>query len=344
MSKWTSVIILIAIVAIFTMGVNNVYGEIFDDHVSFPIPDNVDKTEKRCSIKQVDSTTFVFGCDWKFKATNIEEWLETLLTETALVEPICVEECIEEIIQEEIPSNFVPQEEMDHLSMYEEDLAEFEEDPPRTQTEEDYYKLLKNYTECKRAQNSARGITQDDSFITSQTVINPQAVFNLTIEGNIGRLLLAYEECLGQLNFQIMFGPDRAEGEIIGKEGYFGATQPYHAQFAKYDKEFWAKIPTQSDSVIDEHDLITEQKTAWEKMCNSNKVVQAFKRDQGCLETPLPTTAKRSDGDLELNSYIMDQLDRYKEYGDTEQLEKILHDYKRAQDEARLEVWKADHD
>ena len=123
-----------------------------------------------------------------------------------------------------------------------------------------------------------------------------------------------------------MFGPDREEGEIIGKEGYFGVTQPYHADYAKYDEKFWSSIPNQStmSSDADEHDILAEQKTAWEKMCESANVVGTFKKDQGCPETEYPTTAKRSDGDIDINSYIMDRFQRYQQYGDTEQLDKIL--------------------
>jgi len=337
MNKWA--IIGLAIVGlIFLYGYNNAYAETFEDYVSFPIPDNIIKQYKMGQLITLNDELLEFQITYKFiLGQNGTQWYQQKLIESGLIN-VCefgfdekTGECLEEIIiPETIPSNFIPAKKMLHQDQYQKDLEYFNENPPTTHTSEDYYELLKKWTECKRGENSALGITQEDSFITSETVLNPGIIETQVIDGNIGRLLLSYEECVGQKNFATMFGPNREDGEIQGKEGYFGVEQPYHSQFVRYNATFWNTIPNQAtlSGVADEHDLLVEQKTAWEKMCESQNVVGAFKNAQGCPAQEFQTTAKRSDGDIEINSYVMDRFNRYQQFGDTEQLDKILNKIK----------------
>jgi len=353
MNNWRLAGIAIACL-IFAYGYSYAHAETFEDYVSFPVPDNIIKQYKMGQLITINDDILEFQVTYKFiLGQNGTQWYEKKLVESGLVN-VCdfgfdekTSECLDEIIiPETIPSNFTPEKKILHQEQYEKDLEFFNENPPDTYDNKDYHELLKKWKECKRAQNSALGITQEDSFITSETVVNPGIVETQSIDGSIGRLLKAYEECIAQGNFAVMFGPIREEGEIQGKEGYFGVEQPHHSQFVRYNTEFWESIPNQStmSSDADEHDILAEQKTAWERMCDTPKVTEKFKLDQGCPPREYPTTAKRSDGDLEVKSYILDQLNRYKQNGDTEQLDKILYESQRVENAERLKVWKAAHE
>jgi len=282
------------IVLVFAWGIylhfNTAYGELYEYSGAFPVPDNLENTADKCFVENIDAVSMMFTCKWIFSAPDIEEWFEKYTHPEGPVLPDCefgydetTEECLDEIIIDKIPSNFIPQVITPEQKYYEETLEVLKNKTIPTQDDLDTIALIESILECERATGSAFGITQEDSFVVPDLVIDTGFPIAGHIEGTSGKLQLRYQECIGQeKNFDTMFGPDRAPGDILGKEGYVGFIEIPHGERAITSG--WETIPNQETygPSVTAHDMFKEDQKAFEIMCSMDRVSDKYKKQQGC--------------------------------------------------------------
>lgn len=255
------------------MAYSTAYAETFEYQGSFPIPDNVKEMQTMCSIEMYGTNIYEYTCNWRFMAEDVPEWVDKLVTKHGLINPPA-EQIFEEAKTElEIFNETVPE-----MARYESDLERFLDKEPQRPGDKEYFELLKELATCQRGTGAAKGIQSEERFAVSTTWVNPTEPYLTSYEltGSYGNLKKAIQECRAQHTIlePIVLGP-----EAYNKGLFADSIQPYHADMAVTTK--WNTIPTHQS--ITEHDLESEKKSAYIKMCQSEFVNTSFKIQQGCM-------------------------------------------------------------
>ena len=132
--------------------------ETYNDSVSFPIPDNIADIMKRCGIEKMDDTELIIECQWKFTSEQIQEWYEEI-AKNSIVPPTV--DTPEEQVVAPAPIESAPEYKP---TPYERDLAYFTENPPHTESNKEYFALLKHLGECQRGYEQSKGIQDNERY------------------------------------------------------------------------------------------------------------------------------------------------------------------------------------
>jgi len=345
-SRTITVIGVVIFAAVMSYGVHLAYGEPFEYSGSFPVPDNLEKDEKRCFIEYTDSLTLIYTCKYIFTAEEMDDFYEELIDDFGLEDPEVTDEPDETdsviVIDSDgdgvIDTELIDEVKTDIEIEYEKALEKCENNPSTSLEDKDFCALLENLSKCYRGTDEAKGITSGSYIVSFTKIVESIFAPENIVRGDLhSQLAKAVQECIWQRTVlePVLFGP-----EAFNKGEFFGINQQYHADYPKYDKEYWATIPVHgSDSAATERDFIVEAKIAWENMCESDKVSQDFKKDQGCTPPEYPTGAPRSDGYLPVTAYPLEAVKQFKLDRGESQLEKILtqREFEQAADKKLIE-------
>ena len=331
----TTAVILLLVGIIFAIGINNAYGEeqmYYEPKFKFPLPaaDNVDTILEKCGLKSIDDVKMHIQCDFivGFGDDGQNWWLE-------LIEQIGLS--TEDKDRKDLGLEDQPPIIKDKYDIELEKLEEIIADPDDelTPTEEEFYALLTQYTECTRGYEQARGIQTEGSwrvgaiFMGDDPEWAPENIERSQFHSILAR---AVQECLAQnIHLLPMLGDYRVEGDVRTPQSWFGTIQTYHGDLAK-------DVPEWSQSRINqEANFGFRQMTPHEILCESDKVSRNYKQDQGCtfeqIYPPCKTICdgnglgqQKNDNIPERDNSAWDKWQQYKVYGDAEMLAEIQAD------------------
>jgi len=360
LNKTTGIVLIVFFILLawaFSHYIDNAYGETFEYTGSFPIPDNVEQTEVRKQITQMNDKFFEFQITYRFTADQVEQWYEDNLEKYEINNPNCefgwdmkTKQCLDEIIPPSnenimvdsdgdgiIDSTLIPEVKTQELVQYEEALERCEVNSPTIQEDIDFCEMLENINYCYRGEGYAAGVTSG-SYIVSLTKIieayfEPETTNRAYLHSQLTKASL---ECTYQKTIlePILLGP-----EALHKGAYFGYIETPHSDRAIINESWNGIIPNQASEIITPHDIAVEAKTGWERMCISDKVTEKFKIDMGCAPIQYETTMLRSDGDIEVNAYPAAAWQQYKLDRGIQQLDKILYnkqlEYQKTQEQIK---------
>lgn len=286
LSKLFWLVAAIIIVIVFGYGAHLSYGETFEDHIKIPIPDNSTGIEKKARLTIMTDELLEFTVTYRFYFDgNATKYFDDIFAEDGF-KPPDVTVCPERFYLDEDgvtcypisakppESNFVPQEMPRYFDDYEEAKEYFEENDPKTYQELVYSEKLQVLDLCQRGTTEARGIQDVDSYIIANynvTETTPKG-HKVLINTPEGELDLAIEECLAQ---RFILEPETL-GEYTKSRGeFFGLDQPRHQDKAVIDEDDWPMIFTHENYVSP-----NQFETARDIICNSDRVVNSFKRLQ----------------------------------------------------------------
>ena len=187
---------------------SNVYAEehegLAEDRVFVPF--NFNATETLCA----PTITGTFICEWNPNGNK----------NGTIYNPVTVEEESDNTTKEPLvcPDRFILNETEDDclpvkpivvvdtpvqersLTKFEADKEYYENNPPTTLAEKEYFELVKELGSCQRGTGSATGIQQMDRFVVSTTWINPDEAYinSIDLTGPHSVLRKAIEECKAQ--------------------------------------------------------------------------------------------------------------------------------------------------
>lgn len=218
---------------ILASSLSYVYADTFEDSVSLPIPDNVKESFKKCSIVMMDDLTLEYQCNWKFTAEQLKEYYDEMLKEYGLVDPEITAETAQPDEVESVDTTPTS------LKQYKHDLERFEDRPPATNADKEYFELLQYLGECQRGYLQSKGIQQSDSFGISHVWVNDGEAWlkSIDYDGRHAKLVKAIEECIAQRTIlnPVVLGPMYEH-----KGAYFGVNQKHHSEMIVHN---WEVIP-----------------------------------------------------------------------------------------------------
>ncbi len=256
MTRATALILLLVGI-IFAIGIHNVYGETFEDVISFPIPDNITGQEKRGTLITLTDDLLEMQFTYRFHlGQNGTEWFEEIIKELGLTPPdvtLCPDNfyldedgvtCYPIIDEPELPlltTDLTPP----TFKGFVADFKKFEEKNPEATSEKDYHALLKSLQMCYRQSEENQqslGVTQTDGFVVSATMIDDFGIFlkSYDLTGRHSLLEKAIEECkyIHTILNPVTLGPEYQNRAI-----YYNTTQLYHGDVA-------ADVPTWSQERV----------------------------------------------------------------------------------------------
>lgn len=205
------------------------------------------------------------ACEWDKAIIDLPTIFEN--NTSSIHEPVEAQTTIEEIIEEESEPVKVT-EVIKKPTKFELDLERFEERPPVSEADKEYYELLKNLAQCQRGYAESRGIQTNDWYAISYTWIDEGYGWTKSLDytGRHAELKKSIEECRAQ---RTILNPVILGEEYYTKGQYFGKSQPNHqdmttitteeskhiAKFAVYDK-------------LNDRDFADTEADAREAMCN----------------------------------------------------------------------------
>lgn len=338
----TTAVILLLVGIIFAIGINNVYGETYNDTISIPIPDNVTGIEKKATLTELTDHILEFTIVYRFQtADSFIEWREEILLDGESYEipdvTICPDRfelientCYPIIILEEEPA--IKQTKYEILL---EELLKMKNDEGYNWMPKDveFLAMLEQVTKCQRGLNQAKGIQELSSFVTSGIQMDNKDYSPVNIERNQvhSTLALAVQECIAQVQHLLpALGDYRDEGDVRSRQGWFGELQVYHSSLADKVPE-WSQTRVMEES---EGNKDYTPMTPKDILCNSEIVSKNYKRDQGCtseqINPPCKTICeanglgqqKNDNTPLRDNTAWM-KFQHYLAYGDREQAQQI---------------------
>jgi len=327
MSKALKIILVIIIGSVFAVGISNAHGETFEDHLSFPIPENVISTEKKGHLESVTDTELVMSFTYRFTlGQNGTEWIERLYLNNPITPPADIDcpdrftknddgQCVPVIVENDFP------EKPDDLVTFENRLIELDEKEGAISADDwQERKSLQDLLECHQGLDQTKGIQSIRSFWTS--AYDKDSL--IPIAGDADVIDLAIEECRGQKEIERMSGrgePTRV-GDYLSAQDYFGSMTPTHQDKAIVN---WERVPNHSDTSsakIRQGQIIDTFIKDQSLMCNSDKVLPSFKVKNGCnmeqINIPLATSNTKNGITIYAEPLLKKQV--YDHVGDYAQL------------------------
>ena len=204
-----------------------------------------------------------WACEWDKTIIDLPTIFEN--NTSSIHEPVEAQTTIEEIIEEESEPVKVT-EVIKKPTKFELDLKRFEENPPKSVAEEEYYELLKNLAKCQRGYAESKGIQTNEWYDISYTWIDEGWGWTKSLDytGRHAELKMAIEECRAQ---RTILNPVILGEQYYNKGEHFGKSQPHHSEM-KVVGDPWYDTFIATPQELREHDFAKSQMEAKSTMCD----------------------------------------------------------------------------
>lgn len=248
----------------------------FVPHASAEVQDQVivpfEFLERLCGLNE-NGTKYI--CEWDpFSDVDIEDVLEN---GTSNIPDVAEVKTVNNATSTDSSGDIMKE----PRNQFERDLLRFQNDPPSSASESDYYNLLQELGVCWHGINETRGVQTYDEYIVSLIKKNPSLAYlqSLEYKGAYADLKKAVQECLA---IRTILRPITLGPEYMVRGEFFGINQPYHAELAKVDPK---PVGDRKIDLLEDKDVLDNEANDAKRdhICKSSMYPHSFKKQMGCI-------------------------------------------------------------